>query len=51
MLERSSEMEDTDLPVVSICIVADKNKAPQGFVPVCRLLLVFYYPLYRLHFR
>jgi len=36
MLERSSEMEDTDLPVVSICIVADKNKAPQGFVPITK---------------
>lgn len=35
MLQRSREMnEENILPIVSLCVIADRNKAPPGFTPV-----------------
>lgn len=42
LLNRATEMGDNKEtnPITSVIIVADRNKCPQGFLPVC---FVFYY--------
>lgn len=36
MLTRSQEMEDTTLPLVTICLITDRNRCPANFTPLTK---------------
>ncbi|KAI6172557.1 hypothetical protein M3Y98_00986300 [Aphelenchoides besseyi] len=36
MLKRSEEMDDATLPIVSVCLITDRNRCPPNFTPILK---------------